>query len=130
MGVRISVSMSSSFPRITDGILAGVVKGQNLAGERLLALSSAEAPMDDDGTLVAAGQMVAAEVPGDDAEVAFDTPYAARWHEDQPLVDSLGRRYSGNSNFQNGRKSKYLEDPALQNKDELSQIIATEAGRG
>lgn len=129
MGIRIDVSLARSFPRITDGILAGVVRGQNLAAERLLALAAAEAPMDDDGTLVASMQVVAAETPGDDAEVVADTPYAARWHEDKALVDSLGRRYPGGSNFQNGRKSHYLTDPALQNKAELGKIIATEANR-
>jgi hypothetical protein len=130
VGMRIDVNLSSHFPRITDGILGGFVVGQNKAAERLLALSAEEAPMDDDGTLVASGQTVTAEIPGDDAEVVYDTPYAARWHEDGALVDSLGRRYPGASNFQNGRKSHYLTDPALQNKDELGNIIATEANRG
>ncbi|MDJ0323171.1 hypothetical protein QMG61_05260 [Cryobacterium sp. PH31-AA6] len=130
MGVRVSVSLTSMIGEVSNMILAGVVTGQNIAAERLLALSAAEAPMDDVGALVASGQVDPATNAGDDATVVYDAPYSARWHEDQALVDSLGRRYAGGSNFQNGRKSKYLEDPALQNKDELGQIIATEAGRG
>lgn len=130
MGIRASVSITRSFPEITDGILARVVTGQNKAAERLLTLASAEAPMDDVGTLVASGQVNPATVADEDAEVIFDTPYAARWHEDQALVDSLGRKYSAGANFQNGRKSKYVEDPALQNKAELGQMIANEARNG
>jgi hypothetical protein len=129
MGIRIDVTMSSNFPRITDGVLGGFVNGQNKAAEYLLALSAAEVPMSDEGTLLATGQVERAEIPGDDAEVVYDTPYAARWHTDQALVDSLGRRYKGGSDFQNGRKSQYLSDPALQNQDALGKIIATEANR-
>lgn len=130
MGIRASVSITRGITEITDGILARVVTGQNKAGERLLALSSAEAPMDDAGTLVASGQVNPSGLAGEDTEIIFDTPYAARWHEDQALVDSLGRQYPGGSNFQNGRKSKYVEDPALQNKAELGKIIANEAKNG
>lgn len=130
MGISSTVSMARQFPEITDAILGRIVSGQNKAAERLLALASAEAPMDDDGTLVASGQVVPSTLAGEDAIVTFDTPYAARWHEDQALVDSLGRRYPGGSDFQNGRKSKYLEDPALKNKAELGKIIVNEAKNG
>ncbi|MDJ0337469.1 hypothetical protein [Cryobacterium sp. PH31-O1] len=130
MGVRVSVNFTSEFGQITDGILAGFVTGQNKAAERLLALSASEVPMDDNGTLLASGQVDPAATPGDDASVVYDAPYATRWHEDGALVDSLGRRYAGNSDFQNGRKSHYLSDPALKNADELGKIIATEASRG
>ncbi|TFC59409.1 MULTISPECIES: hypothetical protein [unclassified Cryobacterium] len=128
MGIRVDVSLARSFPRITDGILAGVVNGQNKAAEELLKWSAAEVPYQQ-GDLAETGTVVRAEIPGDDAEVVYDSVYAARWHEDQPLVDSLGRRYNGKSDFGEGRKSHYLSDPALQHKAELGKIIATEANR-
>lgn len=130
--IRSDVTVTIDFGGAVASILAGALKGQNLASERLLTLSAAEAPLDSNGggTLVASGQAVHAEKPGDDALVTYDTAYATRWHEDKALVDSLGRKYSGDSNFQNGRKSHYLSDPALQNKGELRDIIATEATRG
>ncbi|ANP74537.1 hypothetical protein [Cryobacterium arcticum] len=130
MGVRIDVDLSSHFPRITDGILAGFVRGQNMAAEELVKLSAARAPMDDEGTLVGSIAAVHADNPGEDAGVIADTPYAQRWHEDGALVDSLGRRYPGNSDFQNNRTSHYFSGPAEENKDELGKIIAMEAGRG
>ncbi|WP_162942671.1 hypothetical protein [Cryobacterium soli] len=129
MGIRILVDMTSSFPSITDGILAGVVRGQNKAAEKLLGYSDAEVPFQS-GELMQHGVVNPAANPGDDAEVIYDSPYAARWHYDQPLVDSLGRQYNGNSDFGEGRKSHYLSDPAMQNQDELRDVIATEAGRG
>jgi hypothetical protein len=130
--IRADVTVAMDFAGVVASILAGATKGQNIASERLLTLSAAEAPLDSNGggTLVASGQAVHAEKPGDDALVTYDTPYATRWHEDKALVDSLGRKYSGESNFQNGRKSHYLSDPALQNVDELRGIITTEAQRG
>jgi len=128
-GYRASVQQTLSIGQVADGILTRLVVGQNQAAEFLLAKASLQAPMDDEGTLVASGQVEPATDADESADVTFDTPYAARWHEDQPLVDSLGRRYSGNSNFQNGRKSHYLSEPAEQNKDEIVGIIR-KAGNG
>ncbi|MDY7542602.1 MULTISPECIES: hypothetical protein [unclassified Cryobacterium] len=131
-GIQVTVDIITNLDGAIASLLLGAVKGQNVAAERLLALASAEAPLDSNGggTLVASGTTVPATVLGDDTLVVFDTPYAARWHEDGELVDNLGRHYSGGSNFQNGRKSHYLSDPALQNKAELGEIVGAEAGRG
>jgi len=130
--IQATIKMTQGMDGAIAEILLGAVKGQNLAAERLLALASAEAPLDSNGggTLVASGTVVPAEVVGDDSMVVFDTSYAARWHEDGELVDNLGRHYTGNSNFQNGRKSHYLIDPALQNKAELVAIVKAGATRG
>jgi len=130
--ISAQVTVELNFGGVTAQILMGAVKGQNLAAERLLTLSAAEVPLDsaNGGTLQASGQAVHANSPGDDAGVTYDTEYAARWHEDKALVDSLGRRYTGGANFQNGRKSHYLSDPGMQNVDELRDIVATEAARG
>jgi hypothetical protein len=126
------VTLKLNIGGVVADILMGAVKGQNLAAERLLALSAAEVPLssNDGGTLMASGTTVPAEKIGDDSSVVYDASYAARWHEDKALVDVLGRHYDGNSNFQNGRKSHYVSDPALQNKAELGAIIAAEAKRG
>ena len=129
--IRAAVTFTNALDGIIASILMGSVKGRNLAGERLLALSAAEAPLDSGGggTLIASGTVVPAGALGDETLVTYDTPYSARWHEDGELVDNLGRHYLGNSNFQNGRKSHYLSDPALQNADELLKIVGTEAKR-
>ena len=126
------VTVDINFGGVIAQILMGAVKGQNLAAERLLTLSAAEVPNDPNGggTLQATGQAVHAAAVGDDSLVTYDTSYAVRWHEDKDLVDSLGRRYTAGANFQQGRKSHYLSDPALQNLTELRDIVATEAGRG
>lgn len=131
--IRAAVTFTNNLDGMIANILLGAIKGQNLAGERLLALSAAEAPHDSNiggATLTNSGTVVHAEKLGDEALVVFDTPYAARWHEDGELVDNLGRHYMGNSNFQNGRKSHYLSDPALQNREALTKIVKTEAHRG
>ena len=130
--IRAAVTFTNNLDGMIADMLLRAVKGQNLAGERLLALSSVEAPLDSGGggTLVASGDVVPANALGDETLVTYSTPYAARWHEDGELVDNLGRHYTGNSNFQNGRKSHYLSDPALQNADELRKIVETEAHRG
>jgi hypothetical protein len=130
--IRAAVTVTNNLDGTVASILLGAVKGQNLATERLLALSSVEAPLDSGGggTLVASGDTVPAKALGDESLVTYSAPYSARWHEDGELVDNLGRHYKGNSNFQNGRKSHYLSDPALQNADELRKIAETEVNRG
>ncbi|MCK2024061.1 hypothetical protein KZC52_14070 [Microbacterium sp. kSW2-24] len=112
------VERTNNFGAITQQILANARMGVGLAGERLLALSAAEVPLDQ-GTLMGSGA-VSTPLGGEgiEAQVTYDTPYAARLHEHPEY------------NFQDGRKGKYLEDPALEHKDELLAIIAKEAGRG
>ena len=127
MAIRAQAQITINMGGVLAEIFGNAVAGQNLAGERLLALSAAEVPLDAGG-LVASGQVEPATGPGEDTLVVYDTPYAARWHEDKALVDSLGRSYPRGANFGNGRKSHYLSDPALQNKSELRAIIAKAAG--
>ena len=111
MGVTANVSLNLNFDGITEQVLAGVVQGENLAAERLLALSAAEVPFDL-GTLAGSGTVEQASDPEEGAAVVYDTPYAARHHEHPEY------------RFQNGRKGKYVEDPAMENRDELGEIIA------
>lgn len=98
-------------------VLDGTTRGLNKGAERILALSATEVPFET-GTLSATGTVVQATTPEEGAGVVYDTPYAARLHEHPEY------------NFQGGRKGKYLEDPALQNRAELGQIVAAEARRG
>lgn len=114
--VRATVEIHTHGPAIIAQILGNVIRGQNKAGERLLGLSAEQVPLDT-GDLMGSGQVVNAEAPGEDTLVVYDRPQAARLHEHPEY------------NFQNGRKGKYLEDPAVQNRGELGDIIRTEAGR-
>ena len=58
--IRAAVTFTNNLDGMVANILLGAVKGQNLAGERLLALSAAEAPLDSGGggTLIASGTVV------------------------------------------------------------------------
>ena len=116
MGVSASVNLTMNFPSDAE-LNQRIMRGENLAAERLLALSVAEAPFDQ-GTLTGSGAVESASTPEEGAAVTFDTPYAARLHEHPEF------------NFQNERKGKYVEDPALQHKDELGAIIAKEIADG
>lgn len=112
------VESSSNFEGLSAGILAGVVRGENLAAERLLAVAMPGVPLDI-GTLRLSGQVVTATDPEEGSGVVFDTPYAARLHEHPEF------------NFQTpGTGGKYLENPALENRAELGAIIQAEANRG
>ncbi len=118
MGVVTSVESSSNFVPLSDDILAGVVRGENLAAERLVAVATPVTPLDI-GTLRGAMQVVAATDPEEGSAVVVDTPYAARLHEHPEY------------NFQTpGTGAKYVENPALEHRDEFAQIIATAASRG
>ncbi|CAN5424804.1 hypothetical protein BH09ACT9_BH09ACT9_00700 [soil metagenome] len=130
MGYSAKVQKTLSMGQVVDGALIRLVEGQNTAAEFLLGLAAERAPMDDNGALVASGQVVKATDSDESADVVFDTAYAARWHEDQPLVDSLGRHYDGDSNFQNGRQSHYVTEPAEQNKQKIVDIIRKKATSG
>ncbi|MBG9885533.1 hypothetical protein ABE10_02800 [Bacillus toyonensis] len=108
--------MSLSFPRASE-LDRRIMDGENLAAERLLALSAAQVPHDV-GTLEESGTVERAKTPEGGAAVVYDTPYAARLHEHPEY------------NFQGGRKGKYVEDPALTNKAELGEIIAKKVRDG
>lgn len=110
MGVRIEVTMSNRLAQFSEGLQQRLMVGENLAAERLLALSTERAPLDI-GTLIGSGTVEPATTPEEGAAVIFDTPYAARLHEHPEY------------NFQNGRQGKYVEEPALQNRKELGDII-------
>ncbi|CAN7519381.1 hypothetical protein LJR042_003554 [Microbacterium maritypicum] len=116
MGVTASVNITINFPTDAD-LDRRIMDGENAAAERLLALSAAEVPFDL-GTLAESGTVDPATSPEEGAAVVYDTPYAARHHEHPEY------------NFQNGRKGKYVEDPAMEHRDELGEIIAKKVSDG
>lgn len=118
MGVRIDLQMTNRLGNIADEILPRIVRGENLAAERLLALSLPRTPLND-GPLRGSGTVEPAGSPEDGAQVVFDTPYAARLHEHPEYQ------------FQEpGTGGKWLEETALEHRKELGDIIRKEATDG
>jgi len=113
------VTVTLNFNAVVAEILMGAVRGQNMAGERGLALSSQQVPFDN-GDLDGSGQVVNAEQIGDTTQIVYDRPQAARLHEHP--------EYNFSTDSNPGAKGKYLEDPLMQNVEELRKIIAKGAG--
>ena len=117
--ISAQVTVTLNFNAVTAEILMGAVRGQNMAGERGLALSSQQVPFDN-GDLSESGQVVNAEQIGDTTQIVYDRPQAARLHEHP--------EYNFSTDSNPGAKGKYLEDPLMQNLPELRAIIAKGAG--
>lgn len=102
-----------------DEILAELrdasVRGLTLAAEHLLQVSRGEVPIEE-GTLERSGAAVV-DAEAQTAAVTYDTPYAVRQHEDLTL------------RHDQGRKSKYLEDPLNQERATMLELIAAEQRR-
>jgi len=93
---------------------AGLERGLGLAVEHLLTESNKSCP-NDEGTMERSGQ---ASVDGTRGAVSYDTPYAARQHEDMSLHhDGKGR-------------AKWLEATMAQEANTVGKIIATAAQVG
>jgi hypothetical protein len=117
--ISAQVTVTLNFNAVTAEILMGAVRGQNMVGERGLALSSQQVPFDN-GDLSESGQVVNAEQIGDTTQIVYDRPQAARLHEHP--------EYNFSTDSNPGAKGKYLEDPMMQNLPELRAIIAKGAG--
>lgn len=90
-------------------MLEGAEDGVRLAVEHLLTEANKSVPHDE-GTLERSGQ---ASVDGTRGAVSYDTPYAARQHEDMALHhDGKGR-------------AKWLEVTMAQEAKTVGQIVAT-----
>lgn len=87
---------------------AAVTRANTQAGEALLANARAQVPIQD-GLLKASGKVSSDEK---DTVVSFNTPYAARQHEE------VGYAHPG------GGKAKYLEDAKNEFATEYVQIVA------
>ncbi|MFD0496830.1 hypothetical protein [Streptomyces rhizosphaericus] len=97
------------------GTRAGAARGLRLAAEHVLERSRARVPIEE-GTLERSG---VASVDEDTltAGVSYDTPYAARVHED------LNARHDA------GRTAKYLEGPLTEEQGTVAEIIAAQVRR-
>lgn len=94
--------------------LAGI-RGVNKALERLRGLAVAEAPLRD-GPLRESAYVDPAGGDAMAGRVGFDTPYAARQHEERDYRHTQGR-------------AGYLADVMEEHQAELGQIIAAEVRR-
>jgi len=88
--------------------------GLRLAAEAVLDASNARVPFRD-GELKESGKAI---TDGDEAAVSYDTPYAARQHEEVGW------------NHPNGGQAKYLETALQDTATEVGKIIAHQIGRG
>lgn len=115
MGIQVEVNITRPDGDISLALLTAALEGENLAAHRLFELSLHEVPWDQ-GTLAESGTVIEAVNPEDGAIVMYDTPYAAHLHEHP--------EYHFSTKTNPGAKGKYLEDPAVENKAELGEIIA------
>lgn len=90
-------------------VRAAAERGVYLAGEHLLGVAVQNAPVDE-GTLRNSG---ATSTDGTKAVVSFDTPYAARQHEELTW------------HHPRGGGAKYLEKALGSERDAISKVIAT-----
>lgn len=104
----------------------GAVKGLNIALEHLIQVSREEVPHEE-------GTLERSSTPGEEGDegnggisideselkgaVSYDTPYAVIQHEDMTFKHD------------DGRKSKYLEDPFDAEQDTMLELIAAEIRR-
>lgn len=90
-------------------------RGLMRAGEHLLAESDARVPFEE-GTLSQSGA-TSTDQGAQQVAVSYDTPYAARQHEDMSL------------NHGDGRQAKFLENPLKTERGTMLEIVATEYRR-
>lgn len=96
--------------QITAAVKDATAKGLFSAAEHVLEEANRVVPLEE-GTLDRSG-VASVDEPSLTAAVSFDTPYAARQHEE------LGWRHA------KGRTAKYLETPLVETRDAQGQIIA------
>lgn len=108
MGDRFEIKWNGA--AVTREMRAGAVRGLFLAAEHVLGESRLVVPIEE-ATLSRSG---ATSVDADElkASVSYDTPYAARQHEDMTLRHDTGRT------------AKYLEKPLTETRGEQARIIA------
>lgn len=123
MGVRITVQLVNNLPKITPAILASTAHGVTIAGERLLALSADLVPLDNGDLLRSGSVSTPLSSRGGDPEVqvVYDTKYAARLHEHP--------EYNFSTDSNPNAQGKYLENAALDNREELAEIIVEQIRR-
>jgi hypothetical protein len=98
--------------QLTDVVRAATVQGVGETCDDLLSVSRDEVPYDQ-GDLSNSGLAAVEATPaGAHGAVGYDTPYAARQHEDPTL------------RHQDGRKARFLGDPLRENANRYLDHIA------
>lgn len=118
MGVRVEVFLQV---RDTQDLTKLIAEGETLAAHRLMAEAVDRSPWDV-GTLAGSAAVESASNPEEGAAVTFDTPYAVRLHEHP--------EYNFSTKSNPNAQGKWLENAALENKDELGKIIAKQVSDG
>lgn len=95
---------------VTADMRAAAVDGLKLGAEHLLGESRKEVPLEE-GVLERSG-VATVDAASLTAAVSYDTPYAVPQHEE------LDWRHD------EGRKAKYLEDPAAREAPVIGEIVA------
>ncbi|MCA1195131.1 hypothetical protein [Saccharopolyspora sp. 6V] len=113
--MALTVRSSWHGERVTGRARTGAARGLRLAAEHVLGASRQRAPLEE-GTLERSGVASVDEI-GLTAAVSYDTPYAARQHEE------LTWRHDP------GRTAKYLEHPMIEERDTVGDIVAAEIRR-
>lgn len=113
--ISVSVNVNLSADQLLNATTEGVVRGLNMAGERLRALSVPLTPIDR-GDLRSATEVIPAEPGNEVATVSNGMVYAARQHEELDWKHEDGQ-------------AKYLEQPARESADELMEIVAAQIRR-
>ncbi|MFD7121905.1 hypothetical protein ACFWAA_33430 [Streptomyces sp. NPDC059922] len=100
---------------VLRGTRAGAVRGLRLSAEHILERARARVPIEE-GTLERSG-VASVDEETLTAGVSFDTPYAARVHEDL------------NARHDDGRTAKFLEGPVTEEAGTVAEILAAEMRR-
>jgi len=117
--VHYSSSVQWEGGRVSAAVGIAAAVGVNKAAEYLRALSVALAPIDT-GALRNSATVRPATPHLAVASLVFDTPYAARQHEELDYVHTAGRDGTA------GGQAKYVEQPLTQNRAVLQAIIGQE----
>jgi hypothetical protein len=106
----------------------GAARGINDSIEHLLGEAVQEAPVET-GRLRAAGHITRRATPSDlEAELAFDTPYAAAQHEGTATMVRGGNTVTlVFVNHPRGGKKKYIADPLKSHVHRYRKVIAARA---
>lgn len=120
MGVEVEVSFTNRVPEVTVEMLQRLPGALDVGAERLLARSVERSPWDE-GTLANAHSVERATSPDEGAAVVADTPYAARLHEHP--------EYNFATDANPNAQGKWVENAALEHKDEIGEVIAAELRR-
>lgn len=106
---KVLANIKSASVRLIDGIGQGYL----VAGEHVLGVSNAQAPIED-GDLIRSGA-VSQDGATKRTAISYDTDYAVRQHEDMAL------------RHDSGRNAKFLEKAMNSERDKVLQIIAVQA---